>query len=340
MTIKEKTLLFFDNNDIQYETYDNMPQDVVADGYLFKFLTKDELENADTTQYKINHVVVITTNDASGLFGKPNSLKSNGFKYQKKCPNPLIGVDVRLFDEKPEFPYRKDRPKCFYDVRVDGKPSAHEAFYDPNLRWKMIKNRIEYSGGFIDNNQVLQAMNITRTCKQPSWFSKNLAKRIIQTYCKSDTIVDPFSGWGARFDAAQELHKTYIGGDYNEELVKWHHEVGRTTIKYMDANEFKYDGECSVFICPPYSDPKTGRCFEDYNFDGFDESAKALSQCDWMKVVMRNVPNAKEYVLVCKIVDPGWEKYIVETLNNRSHFGLNHEYILVISNAEAKELIA
>ena len=217
-------------------------------------------------------------------------------------------------------------------MRVDGQLSAFEAFQDEKLRWKMIKNRIEYSGGFIDAGQILNAFNVTRTCKQPSWFSKSLAKHIISEYCSSDIIVDPFAGWGARADAANELHRTYVGCDFNKELVEWHHSKGRTNIQYGDAKEFKFSSECSVFICPPYSDPKTGRCFEDYNFDGFDASAKAITQCQWLQIVMNNVPNAREYVMVCKIVDEGWEKYIVDTKQNRSHFGTNNEYVLVVHN--------
>lgn len=290
--------------------------------------------------YKKNKVIVITDSDGSSKIGKPNSTQSNGFRYTNKCPDPLIGVDIELFKDNCSFPYRDDRPHCFYDVRVDGQRSSYEAFYDLSIRWNMIKNRIEYSGGFIDAKQILNALNITRTCKQPSWFSKNLAKDIIQKYCTSDTIVDPFAGWGARADATNELHRIYIGCDFNEELVNWHHSKGRTNIVYGDANDFKYDGECSVFICPPYSDPVTGRCFEDYNFEGFNEKAKSLSQCDWMKVVMRNVLNAKEYILVCKIVDDGWYKFIVDIKKNRSHFGLNNEYILCISNADSKQLLS
>ena len=289
--------------------------------------------------YRKHHVIVITDELARSKFGKPNSSESNGLKYLNKCPNPLIGIDINLFDANCPFPYREDRPHCFYDVKVDGQKSAHEAFYDLNIRWKMILNRIMYSGGFIDAKQVLNALNITRTCKQPSWFSKQLAKDIIMKYCSSDTIVDPFAGWGARADACNELHRNYIGVDFNEELINWHHEKGRTNIMYGDATYFKYDGNCSVFICPPYSDPETGRCFEDYNFDGFDEKAKALSQCDWMRIVMRNVPNASEYILVCKIVDEGWDVFIVDTKKNRSHFGLNNEYILCISNEDSKQLI-
>lgn len=48
--------------------------------------------------------------------------------------------------------------------------------------------------GVIDAKQVLNALNITHTCKQPSWFSKQLAEDIIMRYCSSDTIVDTFAG--------------------------------------------------------------------------------------------------------------------------------------------------
>lgn len=47
---------------------------------------------------------------------------------------------------------------------------------------------------------------------------------------------------------------------------------------------------------------------------------------------MKNVPKAKEYLMVCKVVDPGWEKYIVEEKINKSHFGTNKEYVLLIKN--------
>ena len=289
--------------------------------------------------YKRNHVIVISDDTARDKFGKPNSTSSNGLKYLNKCPEPLIGVDIALFDANPEFPYRDDRPKCFYNVRVDGQRAASEAFYDESLRWQMINNRIMYSGGFIDNKQILNALNITRTCKQPSWFSKNLAKDIISKYCTSDVIVDTMAGWGTRCDAAIELGKTYIGIDFNKELVSWHQSRGRIGISYGDANTWTYDERCSVFICPPYSDPQTGRCFEDYNFEGFDQSAKALSQCDWLKIVMKNVPNADQYVMVCKILDDGWEKFVVDTKKNRSHFGTNNEYVIVVPQELREELL-
>lgn len=287
--------------------------------------------------YKKNHVIVITDKTGSNVFGKPNSRDSNGLKYNSKCHNPLIGIDISLFRKNPNFPYRDDRPKLFYDVKVDGHKSSYEAFYDESVRWIIIKNRIEYSGGFIDNNQILTGMNVTRICKQPSWFSEELAKHIISTYCSTDIIVDPFAGWGTRDDAALKLGKKYVGGDYNKELVNWHHEQGRINIMWCDAKRFTYNEQCSVFICPPYSDPKTGKCFEDYNFEGFDSSAKSLSQCDWMKIVMKNVPNANEYILVCKIIDKGWEKFTVERIDKKSHFGLSSEYILVIPNEESKK---
>lgn len=302
--------------------------------------TNERTADAIVEYAKSNHIVIITDSGAKNIFGIPNSKESNGFRYPNKCQNPLIGVDIELFKHDLEFPYHKDRPECFYEVKVDGKRSSHEAFYDESLRWKMIKNRIEYSGGFIDANQVLYALNVTRNCKQPSWFSKSFAKQLICKYCTSEMIIDPFAGWGARYDAAKELKRRYIGVDFNRELIAWHHEKGRNFIGFGDANEFRYNDECSVLICPPYSDPKTGRCFEDYNFDGFDDRAKALSQCDWLKIVIKNVPNAKEYVMVCKIVDSGWEKYIVETKTNKSHFGKNNEYVIRVLQSEKQNALS
>lgn len=336
MRICETFTEFCKRNNIQSD----QPDEFVFEGIKIICKEPEELIEDVIAVCKEDHIVVITDSSVKSLFGAPNSLVSNGLKYLHKCPNPLIGIDVALFTEHPEFPYRTDRPKCFYNVRVDGSDSSYEAFYREGLRWKMILNRIQYSGGFIDGSQILSALNITRTCKQPSWFSKSFAKSIINKYCTSDVIVDCCAGWGARHDAALELHRTYIGCDYNRELVEWHHELGRAGIVYEDARKFTYEGECSVFTCPPYSDPKTGRCFEDYNFDGFDDSAIRMTQCDWLMVAMKNIPNAREYVMVCKIVDNGWGKYIVDRKVNKSHFGVNNEYILCVSNAEAKAILA
>lgn len=275
--------------------------------------------------YTKNHVILITDKLGNQIIPKPNSSESNGLKYLNKCSNPLIGIDIDLF-KNPQIPYREDRPKCFYDVRVDGKPSVSEAWQDELLRWKMIKNRIDYVGGFIDNKQILTAMNVTRNCKQPSWFSKQYAKELIQKYITTNIILDPFAGWGTRCDACKELGIKYYGWDLNKELVDWHKEKGRlfetgNGIKYGDANNIKTDREnCSVFICPPYTD------FEQY-FKGQDLKT---TQCEWLQIVMNNIPNAKEYLMVCKVVDKGWEKYIVEEKINKSHLGTNKEYVLLI----------
>ena len=300
--------------------------DFIVDGLKFIILDINSIKQQE--QYlRDNKIIVITNKLNNSLIPKPNSTESNGLKYLNKCPNPLIGVDIDLF-KNPEIPYREDRPKCFYDVRVDGKPSVSEAWQDELLRWKMIKNRIDYVGGFIDNRQILTAMNVTRNCKQPSWFSKQYAKELIQKYITTNIILDPFAGWGTRCDACKELNIKYYGWDLNKELVDWHKEKGRLFetgcgIEYGDANNIKTDREnCSVFICPPYTD------FETY-FEGQDLKT---TQCEWLQIVMNNIPNAKEYLMVCKVVDPGFEKYIVEEKINKSHLGVNKEYVLLIKN--------
>ena len=263
--------------------------------------------------YRQNHVIIVTDlNDFTEELFKD----SNGLKYDNA---PLIGVDIELFTDDVRFPYRNDRPKCFYDVRVNHRKSAYEAFYDREIRWKMIMNRIQYVGGFIDSHKILYALNVTKMCKQPSWFSKSYAEYLIKKYITSDIIVDPFAGWGMRCDASIALNKQYIGIDANPEVVQWHKEHNRP-IELGDARTFKYQGKCSVFICPPYQDVET-------YFEGQDTNT---TQCEWLKIVMQNVPNASEYLMVCKTVDNGWDQYIVEEKVNKSHFGINKEYVLKI----------
>lgn len=274
--------------------------------------------------YRRHHVVVVTDEGHRSLFGKPNSKESNGLKYLNKCPYPLIGVDVSLFTN-PAFPYKEDRPPEFYDVEVSGQKSSYEAFFDEQIRLRMILNRVQYSGGFVDGNQILTALNVTRTCKQPSWFSKAFAKRIIENFVTSDVVVDPFAGWGTRYEACVELGKLYVGCDLNKKLVDWHRSRGRD-IKYCDAKKFKYNAPCSVFVCPPYQDKEVYGSFQD----------SSLTQCQWLQVVMNNVPNASEYVMVCKVVDSGWQKYVVDEKVNKSHFGVNKEYVLVVPGKDSR----
>lgn len=288
--------------------------------------------NSKLEAYRKNHVIVITDESGSDVFGKPESQESCGLKYTNVNPYPLIGVDIALFQTDVKFPFRPDRPECFYKVKVNGNKSCYDAFYDENIRWKMIKNRIKYTGGFINNKQVLKALNVTKNYKQPSWFPKSFAKRLISKYCTENIIVDPFAGWGTRCDAAFELHKQYIGVDLNEEAVAWHQEHGRVGIKYGDATTFTYSGKCSVLICPPYTNTSTNTVLEDYGYEKFNSKLKSFSQCDWLRIVMQNIPNASEYVMVCKIVDPGWEEFIVDTKVNKSHFGSNTEYVLCVMN--------
>lgn len=268
--------------------------------------------------YRENHVVLITTASARDLFGHKDSSESNGLKHLNICPNPLIGVDLTLFEDAPEFPYSDKKPKCFYDVSVNGCPSQYQAFYDKNLRWQIIENRIQYVGGFIDAHEILVGFNVTRKAKQPSWFSEKYAKHIISSYCNSNFIVDPFAGWGTRHDAAVKLHKVYLGCDTNEELVLWHKEHNRNIV-LKDAREFTYEWPCSVFICPPYGDTEI-----------YMTNQAILSECEWLDIVIRNIPNASEYVMVCHTVADKYLPYVVETKQNTSHFSSNTEYVIVV----------
>ena len=245
LSIERNIPIQFEYNGKQHTTY----IDFRVDGLLFEVKGKPYLDGVyDYKQsvpieqkikvYRENHVIMITDEQARSMFGHKDSRESNGLKHLDICPNPFIGLDVTLFLDTPEFPYAANRPKCFYDVSVNGCPSQYQAFNNRKIRWSIIKNRIQYVGGFIDAKEILVGLNVTRKAKQPSWFSKAFATRLIKAYCTSDVIVDPFAGWGTRHDATVKLGKTYYGGDFNRELVEWHREQGRNII-YADAMDFQ-----------------------------------------------------------------------------------------------------
>ena len=276
--------------------------------------------------YREHHVILITNGQSKSLFGHKDSKESNGLKHLDVCPNPLIGVDIELFDDNPEFPYSPNKPKCFYDVSVNGRPSQYDAFYDKKLRWEIIKNRIQYVGGYIDSKEILVGLNVTRKAKQPSWFSKAYARKLIEKYCTTGIIVDPFAGWGTRHDATVALHKQYIGCDANAELVDWHKSQGRL-ICHQDARDFKYTGECSVLICPPYSDTEV-----------YFTGQSNLTESEWLDIVMQNVPNACEYIMVCHEVSDKYAPFVVDTKLNSSHLNNNTEYVVVIKSTDLLSL--
>ena len=149
--------------------------------------------------------------------------------------------------------------------------------------------------------------------------------------------VEEYPFFACYFDACKELNLTYYGWDLNKELVDWHiskerviTENNKCGISYGDAIYIKNDSSnCSVFICPPYTDTEV-------YFEGQDINK---TQCDWLKVCINNIPNAKEYVMVCKVVDSGFEKYIVDEKINKSHFGINKEYVIKLNNEQAREII-
>lgn len=250
--------------------------------------------------------------------------------FYKSNPNThLKFVDIDLFDE-PKFPYRSDRPNCFYHVRVNNHMSCFDGFQNERIRYNMILNRMKYSDRFISEREIVKALNVTKVAKQPSWFSKSFAKKLISEYCTSDLIIDPFAGWGTRCDAAIELKHKYIGIDLNDELVKWHHNHGRSCILLGDANEYRSDCNCSVLMCPPYYDLVNNCTVEDYNYDKFDKSMQETSECAWLRIAMNNIPNATEYIMVCGNVDDEFKSFIRDTKVNRSHLGSNTEYIVVV----------
>lgn len=264
--------------------------------------------------YRDNNVVLVTDSKASDIFDDPIHVGTVHDGH-------LTGVDISLFSNDRKFPDNLNRPDCFYKVNVDGNKSSYDAFFDNSIVWKMVLNRIKYRGGFISGKEVVRAMSVTRTCKQPSWFSKAYARQLISKYCTSSTVVDPFAGWGTRAEACRELHKSYIGIDANVESVNWNREHFRY-VQLGDVETFTYDKPCSVFTCPPYK-----------NKEVYFYGMKNKSACEWMKIVINNIPNAIEYVFVCDEVEGEFADFVVETKKNKSHLGSNNEYVVNVPNS-------
>lgn len=172
-------------------------------------------------------------------------------------------------------------------------------------------------------------LSTSRKYPKPSYFKPHLAKHIVETYLNDySTIFDPFSGFSGRMLGALACNKQYIGQDICASIVSEQNEIYKFLQTNFDVPEAKLTEadvmtstgsyEC-LFTCSPYQLKENWPGVDLYNYT-----------CDeWIDVCLRNF-KCDKYVFVVDDKIKKYKKYIVETLENTSHFKKNNEYILVI----------
>lgn len=261
-------------------------------------------------------------------------------EYEKYVNEKYTSDYVKLFKNDLQFPYLnadlantsdfgliQHFHKSIYNANRENRLSPIKAWEDKNLIRKCALNRLKYIGRCRPND-ILQGFNVTKIAPKVSVFKPDLAKLLITKYLqKYSTIVDPFSGFSGRMLGAVACGKKYIGYDINEIHVKESQEI----IKYKQINNIIVTIEdlisaptrtyvnAALFTCSPYASKE----------HWLEDKVEIEKSCDeWIDLCIEKHKCDKYLFVVDKT-----EKYknnIVETIENKSHFGNNTEYVLLL----------
>lgn len=214
--------------------------------------------------------------------------------------------------------------KSLWKAHLKNKISIYDAWQDDTLLKSCIKNRVIYKGNDLDPSKVLAGFNYSKIAPKVSIFNANLAKYLIWKYLNEfDTVFDPFSGFSGRLLGATSLNKKYIGNDINSTVTKESQQIIddlalNAQLTNLNTEELKGNYPC-LFTCPPYADKE----------QWFGTEVSKYSCDDWIDICLNNF-DCKKYLFV---VDDTlkYKQFIVEILENKSHFGSNTEYVILIN---------
>jgi len=219
--------------------------------------------------------------------------------------------------------------KSVFEASKKNKLSPLQAWQDKDLIKKSALNRLKYVGR-CEPQDILKGFSIAQIAPKVSVFRSTLAKNLIEKYLGNvDLIIDPFSGFSGRMLGAFNSGKKYIGFDVNEKHVKESNEIiayksiqGFCKVEVQDLTTFEktdwQNQNAALFTCPPYEDK------EHWNEDEIEKS------CDeWIDLCLKKHKGCKRYLFVVDETEKYKDK-IVETLANKSHFGTNFEYVILL----------
>lgn len=276
---------------------------------------------------------------------KGECIKSNGVtiisdvtEQQQYVESRYTSNFVSLFRNDLKFPYPNEDfkiksdigiiqhfHKSIYEANKEGFLSPIDAWKDKNLVYKSAVNRLKYVGRCRPLD-VLQGFNVAKIAPKVSVFNPRLAKDLISKYIAESIIIDPFSGFSGRLIGAIRNSKSYYGFDLNEKHVQESKEI----IEYLSAehafvkvqNIFETIPQSytntALFTCPPYSSKESWNGTQDAN----------LTCDEWIEECLKRF-DCSTYLFVVDKTDK-FNYNIVETIENKSHFGTNNEYVVLI----------
>lgn len=244
--------------------------------------------------------------------------------------------------------------RSMYSCRRHGMESPSERWIslkDPanleNGTWRdFYVNRFVYADskaasefrrtGIMQAKTILDGFTITHMADCVSYLKPMLAKRLVSKYLHDyDEVFCPFNGFsGIMLGTAYGCGKKFTGRDLNAVEISESKSINEylTRLGYAaDVNLAVADAlSCegtyeSLFCCPPYSDK------EQWNFDGVGNCIDADMTCDeWIDACVSRY-RCRRYVFVVDDMITKYWKNVVETLENKSHFGKNCEYVVVLN---------
>ena len=239
--------------------------------------------------------------------------------YEKLCTYKDIKKNSRLGDS-----IISNFHKSIYDAHIGTKPSPKEAWSDKELLDKCVRNRFIYSSN-LSSHSILQGFNVCKIAPKVSVFSAPLARRLIQIYLNDySEIFDPFSGLSGRMVGACSLDKSYIGQDINKDHLEESKQIAEflglknVSLRVQNILEDSGEYEC-LFTCPPYGGKEHWNIKNDLIEKSCDE---------WIDECLSRF-KCKTYLFVVDETEK-YRDYIVEDINNNSHFGNNKEYVIKI----------
>lgn len=213
-------------------------------------------------------------------------------------------------------------------------------FYDNRLRcsdWFNEKQGANFhylAEGYVPEFIYGIGLSTSRKAPMVSYFKPALAKNIIMKYLKEfDTIFDPCSGYSGRLLGALCSGKNYIGFDINDMTITESeslYKFVKPLFPNLSCDLYTLDSlsiasgiyDC-LFTCTPYAD------LEEWQNSKGDKITSKMSCDEWIDR-LRERFICKKYVFVTDGNIERYKNYIVEEIENTSHFGKNKEYVVVL----------
>lgn len=210
-----------------------------------------------------------------------------------------------------------------WQANKKGHLSPFIGWNDVECLYSAIENRLKYKGSDLSPKDIRAGLTFSHAAPKVSIFKPALAKYIINKYLSDYTqIFDPCSGYSGRLLGAIAADKFYIGQDINQttisesiSLCDYFH-ITNYELYCKNSLATKGNYEC-LFTCPPY-----------YDKENWNQDIEQLTCDEWIEACLNNY-ECEKYVFVVDKTE-NYKEFVIEKLQNKSHFGVSYEHVIII----------